>query len=268
MRTHILRLTWHFVARDDIRWMLALSGTMSTPSAPTTTARWSSTSARSRAAATCSSARCVTALLRPRPELGAALRRAGIVASGTRSHFLTLRAELDAVICNGPRRRKELTYALFDERVPAAKPVDRDEALARLATRCSRCGPATLKDYVVVGADGARRKGGDRPCRRCVIARRRRRFHLLVGRRPRAEAAVVYDRASAAQLRRVSDRPQGSPSRGQPRLGRWRETHRIRSSTTSSSMDTSCRKLDASAERPFRRHRMCVRVESGDAGRH
>ena len=26
IRTHILRQTWHFVARDDIRWMLALSG--------------------------------------------------------------------------------------------------------------------------------------------------------------------------------------------------------------------------------------------------
>ena len=63
--------------------------------------------------------------------------------------FLTLRAELDAVICNGPRRGRELTYALFDERVPAAKPVDRDDALARLAMRYfSSHGPATLKDYV------------------------------------------------------------------------------------------------------------------------
>ena len=26
IRTHVLRQTWHFVARDDIRWMLALSG--------------------------------------------------------------------------------------------------------------------------------------------------------------------------------------------------------------------------------------------------
>ena len=26
IRTHVLRPTWHFVARDDIRWLLALSG--------------------------------------------------------------------------------------------------------------------------------------------------------------------------------------------------------------------------------------------------
>src|SRR4026208_1825172 len=26
IRTHVLRPTWHFVARDDLRWLLALSG--------------------------------------------------------------------------------------------------------------------------------------------------------------------------------------------------------------------------------------------------
>ena len=149
VRTHILRLTWHFVARDDIRWMLALSG----PRVNAVSAHYyrkmeldERTFTRSRDVFERS---LRDGAHKTRPELGAALRRAGIVASGTRLAFLTLRAELDAVICNGPRRGKELTYALFDERVPAAKPVDRDEALARLATRYfSSHGPATLKDYV------------------------------------------------------------------------------------------------------------------------
>ena len=26
VRTHVLRPTWHFVARDDLRWLLALTG--------------------------------------------------------------------------------------------------------------------------------------------------------------------------------------------------------------------------------------------------
>src|SRR5437870_2965961 len=26
VRTHVLRPTWHFVARDDVRWLLALTG--------------------------------------------------------------------------------------------------------------------------------------------------------------------------------------------------------------------------------------------------
>jgi len=149
VRTHILRQTWHFVARDDIRWMLALSG----PRVNAVSAHYyrkmeldERTFTRSRDVFERS---LRDGAYKTRPELGAALRRAGIVASGTRLAFLTMRAELDAVICNGPRRGKELTYALFDERVPAATPVDRDDALARLAMRYfSSHGPATLKDYV------------------------------------------------------------------------------------------------------------------------
>ena len=32
-----------------------------------------------------------------------------------------MRAELDAVICSGPRRGNQLTYALLEERVPPAQ---------------------------------------------------------------------------------------------------------------------------------------------------
>jgi hypothetical protein len=60
-----------------------------------------------------------------------------------------LRAELDAVVCSGPRRGKQFTYALFEERVPARPALSRDEALATLARRYFEShGPATLKDFV------------------------------------------------------------------------------------------------------------------------
>ena len=148
VRTHILRQTWHFVARDDIRWMLALSG----PRVNAVSVHYyrkmeldERTFTRSRDVFERS---LRDGAYKTRPELGAALRRAGIGASGTRLAFLTLRAELDAVICNGPRRGKELTYALFDERVPPAPPIDREAALATLARRYfTSHGPATLKDY-------------------------------------------------------------------------------------------------------------------------
>lgn len=149
VRTHILRQTWHFVARDDIRWMLALSG----PRVNAINAHYyrkleldERTVTRSR--------NVMERALRDgtyltRPQLAAALARSGIVASGTRLAFLTMRAELDGVICNGPRRRHQFTYALLEERVPPAKPIERDEALARLARRYfTSHGPATLKDYV------------------------------------------------------------------------------------------------------------------------
>jgi hypothetical protein len=149
IRTHILRQTWHFVARDDIRWMLALSG----PRVNAINAHYyrkmeldERTVTRSRDV--------FERVLRDgvhltRPQLGTALARARIVASGTRLAFLTMRAELDAVICSGPRRGTQLTYALLDERVPRAKPIDREAALAELARRYfTSHGPATLKDYV------------------------------------------------------------------------------------------------------------------------
>jgi hypothetical protein len=63
------------------------------------------------------------------------------------SHLM-MEAELDAVVCSGPRRGKQFTYALLDERVPTSAPVDRDEALLRL-TRCyfRTRGPATAHDF-------------------------------------------------------------------------------------------------------------------------
>jgi hypothetical protein len=149
VRTHILRQTWHFVARADIRWMLALSG----PRVNALNAHYyrklgldERTFTRSRAA--------VERALRDgaqltRPELGAVLRRAGVEAAGTRLAFLTMRLELDAVICNGARRASQLTYALLDVRVPRATTMDRDAALAELARRYfTSHGPATLRDYV------------------------------------------------------------------------------------------------------------------------
>ena len=149
IRTHILRQTWHFVARDDIRWMLALSG----PRVNAVNAHYyrklsldERTFTRSRTV--------IERVLRDRqhltrPELKAALGRAGIFADGPRLAFLIMRVELDAVVCSGPRRGGQLTYALLEERVPRAKSLDRDAALAELARRYfASHGPATLRDYV------------------------------------------------------------------------------------------------------------------------
>ena len=57
-------------------------------------------------------------------------------------------AELDAVICSGPRRGNQFTYALLEERVPRAPTLGRDEGIGALARRyfTSR-GPATVRDY-------------------------------------------------------------------------------------------------------------------------
>jgi len=85
---------------------------------------------------------------RTRPELAAALVRVGIQAAGLRLGYIMMHAELEQLICSGPRRGKQFTYALLDERVPSAKTLDRDAALAELTKRFFQShGPALVEDF-------------------------------------------------------------------------------------------------------------------------
>jgi hypothetical protein len=84
-----------------------------------------------------------------RDELRQALEKAGInVAAAHRMSFFMLRAELDGLVCSGPRRGNQFTYMLMEERAPNAKSLPRDEAVVELTQRYfSSHGPATLKDF-------------------------------------------------------------------------------------------------------------------------
>jgi hypothetical protein len=77
-----------------------------------------------------------------------ALRDAGIVADGLRLGYVLMHAELEQLVCSGPRRGKQQTYTSFDRRVPAGRELTRDEALAELTLRFFRSrGPATVRDF-------------------------------------------------------------------------------------------------------------------------
>jgi hypothetical protein len=144
-----MRPTWHFVAATDIRWLMTLT-------APRVNAGMAYHFRQQEldAAIFSRSNKIFTKVLQggkslTRNELAAVLERDGIVGSNLRIGGIVGKAELDMVICNGPRRGKQFTYALFDERVPASKPRTREEALAELTRRYFVShGPATLKDYV------------------------------------------------------------------------------------------------------------------------
>jgi hypothetical protein len=148
LRTHVLRPTWHFVTPRDIRWMLALT-------APRIDARMAPYNPKLGLDAKLF-ARSHDAMARAlegrrhltRAELAEALAGAGIDARGQRLGHLMLQAEIDRVVTSGPRRGRHFTYALFDERVPAAAERSRDESLAELAGRyLGSHGPATLRDF-------------------------------------------------------------------------------------------------------------------------
>jgi hypothetical protein len=84
-----------------------------------------------------------------RQELKTVLKRAGIEADSVqRLAHIVMQAELDGVVCSGPRRGTVFTYALFDERVPSLT-LSREEALAELTRRYfTSHGPAQIPDFV------------------------------------------------------------------------------------------------------------------------
>jgi hypothetical protein len=149
LRTHVLRPTWHFVAPADIRWMLALSG----PRVHAMSASYLERLELDPRTLT-KARRTIERALRggkhlTRAELGSALTRAGIASPGDRLAMIVMHAELEALVCSGPIRGKQFTYALLEERVPPRKEIDRDAALEALARRYfSSHGPATVRDFV------------------------------------------------------------------------------------------------------------------------
>jgi hypothetical protein len=83
-----------------------------------------------------------------RSQLAAMFEASGIPVAGERLGHLLMRAELDGIIVSGPRRGKQMTYALLNERAPSARRLDRDEALAELTRRYfTGHGPAQVRDF-------------------------------------------------------------------------------------------------------------------------
>lgn len=148
LRTHVMRPTWHLVSPADLRWLLELTAPRVRAASAYMNRRMEldeAVFARSRdiLAKALQGGRALT-----RAELGAALAEAGIAADGIRLGLILMRLELDALLCSGPRRGKQVTYALLDERAPQARSLPHDEALAELTRRYFiGHGPATARDF-------------------------------------------------------------------------------------------------------------------------
>lgn len=147
LRTHVLRPTWHFVVPEDIRWLLELTG----PRVKASMAYYDRQLEIDKSLIS-RSHRALESALRgsylTRRELAAVLEEAGIHADGQRLGRLVLHAELDALITSGPRRGRQFTYALLEERAPAARQLHPEEALAGLTLRYfTGHGPAQVHDF-------------------------------------------------------------------------------------------------------------------------
>lgn len=148
LRTHVLRPTWHFVLPEDIRWMIELTE----PRITAFSSKYFSDLGLDKSVLKRSNRIIVKAFEQSefltKNDLAIALEKGKVDTSDLRLTHLIFRAELDRLICSGPRRGKQQTYALFDQRAPNARVLKRDEALGELAIRyfTSR-GPATVKDF-------------------------------------------------------------------------------------------------------------------------
>jgi hypothetical protein len=148
LRTHVLRPTWHFVTPSDLRWMLALTGPRIARAMAPYDRRMEIDEALVGRACAVFERTLAVAPHCTRAELADALAAAGIAASGQRLAHLVMHAELRAVVCSGPRRGRQFTYALVDQRVPQTERRDEDEALATLVQRYFQShGPATARDF-------------------------------------------------------------------------------------------------------------------------
>lgn len=162
LRTHVLRPTWHFVLPEDIRWLLDLTGPrVRRGLGGRHRALEIDPGIEVRAAAVFTASLAGGRHL-TRRELGESLLAAGISPEGQRLPHFLLGAELDGLIVNGPRRGREFTYALLEERVPEAASVERAEAVAELTRRYFQShGPAQIQDFVWwSGLTGADAKAG------------------------------------------------------------------------------------------------------------
>lgn len=149
LRTHVMRPTWHFVTPADIGWMLELTAGR-VHRAVASYNRQHELDSRTLTRATRVFERALAGGQHlTRAELGAQLKRTGLVATGVRLALVTIHAELEGVICSGPRRGKQFTYALLAERAPRPRRLRGDEAVAELTRRYfSSHGPATIRDFV------------------------------------------------------------------------------------------------------------------------
>jgi hypothetical protein len=146
IRTHLLRPTWHFVLPDDLGWLLDLTG-------PRVQAYCANYYRREdqplavRDRATAAMADALAGAILTRPQLREVMADAGVDVSGNKPAFLLMNAELEGVICGGPRVGKQHGYGLVSELAPGTRRLSRDAAVAELVLRYfTSHGPATVHD--------------------------------------------------------------------------------------------------------------------------
>lgn len=148
IRTHVMRPTWHFVAPADLRWMQQLTAHRVKALCVYNDKNWGIDKT-----IITKSNKMLEKILRGKQQLtrlqiGPILKEAGLPTDEYRLGSLLVHAELDGIICSGPRHGKQFSYVLLEEHIPPVAMPSKEEALAMLASRYFNShGPATLQDF-------------------------------------------------------------------------------------------------------------------------
>ena len=148
IRSWSLRGTWHYMAPEDVQWMLSL------------TARRLSTLYNSYYRklelddnTLLKSKKVIIKTLEGgknigRKDLEIIIGKNGISTGGLRSNFIVLRAALDGIICQGPRKGKETSFVLAGEWIKKNRKLNREESLLELTKSYFQShSPASVKDF-------------------------------------------------------------------------------------------------------------------------
>src|SRR5262245_14189902 len=136
VRTHAMRPTWHFLAPEDLRWIEALTGDRVVRMNGSLQRRLGVTAADIDRGVEVLRAATAGGRALTRDELRGALAAAGFDLTDTLTGVvLGMAAEVRSVIVNGPRRGKQVTFMLVDDRIPPTPERPREAMLSDIALR-------------------------------------------------------------------------------------------------------------------------------------
>jgi len=143
----LLRGTLHLVRSEDYRWLLALTAPARLPANRRRLLQEGVPAAAAKRAVEVVREALAAEGPLTRPELGERLRAEGIRAEGQALPHLLMLVALRGLAVLGPVRDGRLAFALADDWLEPAAPVERDAALPELARRyLAGHGPATAAD--------------------------------------------------------------------------------------------------------------------------
>lgn len=148
VRSWPMRGTLHFVAAEDLRWMLSLTserlvkGAMARRAALGLDDRLLE-GARSASVAALEGGRILT-----RDAMYDVFARAGVAPEGQRGYHVLWYLSQTGTLCFGPPEGKQQTFVLAEEWIDGSRMLEREEALGEFVGRYFRShGPASIRDF-------------------------------------------------------------------------------------------------------------------------